>query len=144
MKKFILVALAAGLLVGADDPKKGDGKKGAKGLEGTWTIVSFTQNGKDNDELKDTQVVFKGKNVTVKTKDGDQKGTFQIDPKKKTIDLTPTEGGQKGKTMKGIYQLKGDDLKVCHSRVGKDRPKDFTAGEGSGNALIVLKRAKAK
>jgi uncharacterized protein (TIGR03067 family) len=137
------MALVVGFLVGADDPTKDKGKKGATALEGTWVVVSVTEDGKETDKGKDTQVVFKGKTVTFKTQGGEEKGTFTIDPKKKTIDITP-ERGRKGKTMKGLYRLKGDELKVCHTRQGKDRPTDFTAEKGSGNVLVALKRVKGK
>jgi uncharacterized protein (TIGR03067 family) len=136
-------ALAAGLLLAADKPNKDDGNKKAKGLEGTWVVVSLTANGKPNDDAKDTKVVFEGKNITVKTKNGDRKSTFKIDPKKKTIDIVRKEKDGE-KTSKGIYQLKGDELKICFARPDKDRPKDFTAAEDSGHTLVVLKRAKSE
>jgi uncharacterized protein (TIGR03067 family) len=136
---LLLVALVVGLLVGAADPQKDLGKKGATALEGTWVVVSITYDGEEKAEKE--QFIFQGKNLIVKTKEGDRKATFQIDAKG-TLDLTSSEDGRK--TRKGIYQLKGGDLKLCYSLAGKDRPKDFTAEKDSGRSLIVLKRAKDK
>jgi uncharacterized protein (TIGR03067 family) len=140
----LVFVLAMGLLVAADKPKKEDGKKGVKGLDGTWEVVSATRDGKANENAKGDKVVFAGNNVTVQGQDGEHKGTVQVDPKKKTMDFTPTEGEQKGQTFKGIYELKKGELKVCLAEPGKDRPKEFTSEEGSGRMLVVMKRAKAE
>jgi uncharacterized protein (TIGR03067 family) len=144
MKKFVVLALVVGFLVGADDPKKDKGKKAATALEGTWLIVSVTEDGKDRNESKDAHLVFQGENLTLKARERERKATFKIDPKKKTIDIIPTDRTRKEDLIKGIYQLKGDDLKLCHSAPGQDRPKDFTAEKGSKNVLAVLKRVKDK
>ena len=144
MRRYVLLALVVGFLVGAAEPQKDKGKQGATALEGTWVVISITEGGKEDDGFKNAEMVFKGNTMTIKTKQGDRKATFKIDPKKETIDLVRAFGPAKEESAKGIYQLKGDELKVCHSRPGGDRPQDFTAGKGSGNFLIVLKRAKTK
>ena len=46
MRVPVVLFVVAGLLVGADDPKKDGGKKGTKVLEGSWVIVSITRDGK--------------------------------------------------------------------------------------------------
>jgi uncharacterized protein (TIGR03067 family) len=144
MRKQLVLVLVVGLLVAADDAKKEDGKKKAKGFEGTWEVVSINSNGKDNKEAKGEKVIFKGKNITVKGKKGDHKATFTLDPEKKAIDLSPTDGPNKGKIHKGIYELKKGELKICFAGPDKDRPTKFTSEEGSGNTLVVLKRAKSE
>jgi uncharacterized protein (TIGR03067 family) len=140
--KALVMVLAAGLLMAAEKPKKEGGKKGI--LEGTWSIVSATENGKEEADVKDDKVVFAGDNVTVTTKKGEHKGTFKIDPKKKTIDFTPSDGDQKGETFKGLYDLKKDKLTLCFAPPGQDRPTELKSDEGSGRILAVLKRAKAE
>jgi uncharacterized protein (TIGR03067 family) len=140
MKRSILLVLVVGLLIGAERSPKADGKSE---LEGTWVVVSFTERGKVNDEVKGSKVIFEGDHITVKTKQRDMKATFKADPKKKTIDITPIRNdGKAGKTVKGIYEIKGKELKVCHARQDGARPKEFSGEEGSGNVLIVLQRGK--
>jgi uncharacterized protein (TIGR03067 family) len=143
MRAQVGLVLVAGLLVGVDEPSNGKEKKGAKGLEGTWAVVSFTRDGKKDEGVKDDKVIFKGKSLTVKTKRGEEKAAFQIDPKRKAIDITVKDNGRE-ETMKGIFRLKGDELTVCHSLPGQNRPKDFTAEKGSHRVLTVLKRSKDK
>jgi len=65
MKRLFLAALAVGLLVAADEPKKDRAKKEATALEGTWVVVSATQDGNEMEVPKDWLLVFKGKTVTL-------------------------------------------------------------------------------
>jgi uncharacterized protein (TIGR03067 family) len=111
-------------------------------LEGTWVVVSVMEDGKDNDKAQGAKMTFKGMAGTVEIMGRSHKGTVKVDPKKKTIDLTPDDKTEK--TAKGIYRLKGDELKLCFARQDKERPKDFTAEKGSGRILMVLKRAKSE
>jgi uncharacterized protein (TIGR03067 family) len=146
VKPHVLVALAVGLLLAADEGKDVASKE-RKRLEGTWTITSVVRN--DNplpeDMLKDAQFVFQGEGFAQKL--GDKtlaKGTFRLDPGKKpaTIDLTMSEGEDKDKTILGIYQLEDDVLRICGAGPGHERPTEFAAKDGSGYTLITCKRAK--
>lgn len=136
----LVLAVVAGLLVAAD---KGADKDGAKAIQGTWLIVSVTEDGKPNEKSKDRKVVFEEKKMIVDTPGGQREGTFTVDPKKKTLDISPSEGPDKGKTFKGIYELKGGQLKICFSRRPDGaRPQEFKSEQGSGQILVVLKRDK--
>jgi uncharacterized protein (TIGR03067 family) len=141
MKRYALLALAAGLLVGADDPKDE-----LKKLEGTWTMASGEKDGKALAEqaIKGAKLVFKGDQHDVKVGDDIFKGTHKVDPSKKpkTIDATDSEGPFKGKTVHGIYEVDGDTFKVCFAAPGKDRPKEFSTKSGTGHILHVWKREK--
>jgi uncharacterized protein (TIGR03067 family) len=143
MKIEVGLVLVAGLVIESYGATRGPEKKVAKGLEGTWVVVSFTRHGRKDESSNGDKVTFKGKSLTVKTKQGEQKGAFQIDPKTKTIDITVKDHGRE-ETARGIFRLNGDDLTICFSRRGQDRPKEFTAEDGSRNTLIVLKRDKSK
>jgi uncharacterized protein (TIGR03067 family) len=146
VKTHLLVALAVGLLIAADDGQGGAAKERKK-LKGTWTITSVVRNENPlpEDKLKDLKFVFQGENFVQKA--GDKtlaKGTFRLDPGKKppTIDLMMNEGEEKGKTIKGIYELKDDVLRICGAGPGHERPTEFAAKDGSGHTLITFKRAK--
>jgi hypothetical protein len=49
---------------------------------------------------------------------------------------------QKDAVLEGVYEVKGDDLKLCVMVFGKDRPTEFKSGEGSSVAMLTLKRQK--
>jgi uncharacterized protein (TIGR03067 family) len=67
----------------------------------------------------------------------------KIDPSKKPkhSDATFTEGELTAKTL-GIYEVDGDNMKICYGLPGKDRPTEFSSKPGSGQVLIVYKRDK--
>ena len=141
MKMVLVMLVAAGLASGAPQDK---GKKAADKFDGTWKVVSVERDGQAVDDAKDDTVTFTGDKIAIKSKNGDHAGTFKLDPaqKPKTIDMTPSDGPQKGQVHAGIYSLDGDTLKICFTEPGKDRPKELTAKAGSGQMLVVLKRAK--
>ena len=60
----------------------------------------------------------------------------------KCVDLTVADGVQKDAVLEGVYELKGDELRLCVRVFGKDRPTEFKSPEGSSIALLTLKRQK--
>jgi uncharacterized protein (TIGR03067 family) len=148
MSKYAVLVLAAGLSVAADDAKKDPLDEEYAKFEGTWQIVSLEVDAMriPAETIKESRLIIKGKEFTMKEKIATYKGTFTIDPgkKPKTIDLKFTEGPEKGNTSLGIYELDGDDFKLCLTITAKDRPTEFAAKAKSGLGLEVLKREKAK
>jgi uncharacterized protein (TIGR03067 family) len=57
-------------------------------------------------------------------------------------DLTVSIGTQKDAKMEGIYEVKGDEFKLCVKVFGNDRPTTFDSPEGSSVALVVFKKEK--
>jgi uncharacterized protein (TIGR03067 family) len=153
MKPVLGMAAAAGLVIctlaltaGAGGPADEATKKEYDRFEGTWTFVSVEMNGQKVpvDALKDTKLVLKGNTFAMAEGKQISRGTYKVDLSKKPkhIDATFNDGPEKGKTLMGIYELKGDIYKVCISITGKDRPKDFVSTPDSGHVLEVLKRQR--
>jgi uncharacterized protein (TIGR03067 family) len=139
MRKCVLGVLAVGLLVAADD-KKDDVKEK---LKGTWAIVAMEVGGKKAPEelIKGQTITFDADKMTHKEKDRTEPATYKIDATQKPghLDMTPTEGPDKGKTVKMIFQLDGDTLKIA----GKMKPEERPAGFDDKDAMIItLKREK--
>jgi uncharacterized protein (TIGR03067 family) len=124
-------------LLAAGDAPKGDQKT----IQGTWKVVMIEDGGRKRD-VGDKKVSFGKTKITFK--DGERTlgdGTFELDPTKKPkwIDVT-----QRGNKMLGIYELEGDNLKVCYNEVpGGERSTEFVSKNGTPNdVLIILKREK--
>jgi len=135
-----LLALCAGLAASAaDDPAKTDLDK----LQGVWKVVAMENDGKKapEDSVKGIRMTIKGDKLIMKEDNKEDEASFKLDPtqKPKTMDMT-IKVGDKMEVVKLIYDLRGDDLKLCGGRAGKDRPKDFAAKGGLN--LIVFKREK--
>jgi uncharacterized protein (TIGR03067 family) len=148
MKTKAVLILVAVIAIAADDPKEAV-KKELDKIQGSWTAESIHFNGKEYaDGQGKIKLVFKGDQATVeaaaKVKKEYAKMTMKLDPSTdpKCIDITVTAGVQKDVVMEGIYELKGDELRICAKVFGKDRPGKFESTDGSSVVLIVFKRDK--
>jgi uncharacterized protein (TIGR03067 family) len=131
--------LMAAIVLAAPVPDKKDTDL----IQGKWSLVSFERGdeSKPAEEIKKVKITFDGNILTINDGDKDDKATFKIDPDKKpkTIDITPEKEKDK---VAGIYELKGDDLKICFGKPGEERPTKFGPKGVKGQTLIVLKREK--
>ncbi len=136
------------LLVAGDGSKDDPAKKDSEALQGTWMAVVLERNGQKAPErvVKNFKVVFKDDKMIVNPGSDNRTSTFSLDPSKKPkwMDNTPEQGPAKGKTLPAIYELDGDNLKICFDNEGVSdrRPSDFKTTPRSGLALFVLKREK--
>ena len=96
--------------------------------------------------VKGMRLTFKGDKLLVRGNFADDtvaECAYALDPKQspKQLDFTPPKAG---KPVLGIYEVKGDELKVCmrHADSKGGRPTAFATKEGSGLVLIVFKREK--
>ena len=118
---LVIASLAAGGTLLGDDKDAGENE--LKKLQGTWQFVSHEMRGKPStpEELAKMKITFTGDKWVVR-EDGKvlQEGTHKLDPTKKPaqLDAVVTGGEGKGTTMLGIYELKGDTLKVCFDLQG--------------------------
>lgn len=155
MRRFGLLVLAAALSTitpplwaqGAKQDQDA-AKKDQDGLQGTWQVVAWTHDGLplNEDFRKKLTVTFKGSKMEIVGPDGIVvQDSFKLDPSKtpKAIVLTLLDGKNKGLTLPAIYELNGDDLKLCvQMKSATDRPTAFKAERGSGFRLYVFQRSK--
>ena len=122
----------------------------ADDLSGKWKIESGVKNGnkieakdvekvdievtKDKITLSDKRMENENKFVmTYKTKEG----------KPNSIEMTIIDGPVKDISAKGIYELKGDTLRLCYSaNPGSDAPTAFESKADSQVFLWTLKKVK--
>jgi len=121
-------------------------QKDKDALQGTWKVVSAMKVGIVDAEAERKQKqhrwVFKGDRVGIRFKP-ESESDFTLDPSKqpREIDVIPREGDEAGKTFRGIYEVKGDDLKLTFNGAGLPRPTTF---DEAGAVALVLKRDKEK
>jgi uncharacterized protein (TIGR03067 family) len=147
MKRGLLLFLAVGLLIAADDNKDDAAKKDVEKLQGEWMMNSHEYNGEKlaDDLVKNYKRTVKNDHFAVDMADKTVvEGTFTLDASKKprTIDITLESGDQKGKKMLGIYEIDGDTYKVCLAAPEVERPTDFVSKPDSSHALTTWKRVK--
>ena len=138
------------LLLGADAPTKpaGDLEK----LQGKWAIVSAARRGRamPEEERKLATLEFANDVMSIKVakpKPVVENGKITLDQtaSPKTFDLIPIVEGAapvaNEKPALFIYELNGDDLKICWSKPGDPRPKQFD--DPTAFSLMTLKRQPA-
>jgi uncharacterized protein (TIGR03067 family) len=150
---MLVVAFSVFVAVATGDDKKGDPTKDdLRALQGTWVTLKLVSDGKVEIDLQEPP---KEGAVSTLTYDGDKwvlklgdkelaSGTSKLDSSKapKHIDLTHVSGPLKGQTVVAIYKFDGGEYTACIAAPGKDRPREFSSEEGSGNRLVVSKRQK--
>lgn len=107
----------------SDEPQNGDATaKAVKAMQGEWRCIAAEELGirLNNTEVKklDRRAIFKGNNLTlIRTMDG-KRGTYvgriDIDATNGQFDFIGKGPGGGPKELMGIYELKGDTLKVCY------------------------------
>jgi len=140
MRLLSSMVVACGLLVIVAHAEEKKNDKDA--LQGSWMAVSGTEDGKAMaaDKIKDAVVTFKGDKLVLKHGGQESEHTFKIDSSKNPKEMDVDFDGKPGR---GIYELKGDTLRVAHGAMpDSPRPKNFESKEGSGVVVVEFKREK--
>jgi uncharacterized protein (TIGR03067 family) len=114
-------------------------------LQGTWQLQSVEDSKKDKIDVKKRTLFVGGDLVLVQQ--GDklvQAGQLRLNSTKspRSIDVVVRKGEHEDNTMLGIYELKGDTLKVCFDPEGENRPKKFETKKESAVFVATYKRVK--
>jgi uncharacterized protein (TIGR03067 family) len=116
----------------------------AETLQGTWNIVSLEVEGRNmnRDMFSGAQITIDGDVFATRGMGAPYKGTFVANDASvpKSFDILFNEGPHSGSSSLGIYELDGDQWKVCLGFAGMSRPRDFVTSPGSGHALETLTR----
>jgi uncharacterized protein (TIGR03067 family) len=113
-------------------------------LEGTWNFVTLEVEGAAMSPagFQGSQIVVRGDTFTTISMGETYNGSIEIDAGRtpKTINMKFTEGPHAGMESLGIYEINGDDWKICLCFAGGVRPTEFATAVGSGHALETLRR----
>jgi uncharacterized protein (TIGR03067 family) len=131
-------------LVLAEDDKATKPANDKEQLQGVWKVQALKANGKSST----TDI---GKTLTF---DGDKLLPQGLEDAQITLKLNPDKNPREfdlfmeGKPLlKGIYKLDGDTLLACfpdNIENGQERPKAFTAVQGSKQVQLTAKKIKGK
>jgi uncharacterized protein (TIGR03067 family) len=115
-------------------------------LQGCWNIQTLEVEGSPMPAPPGARIVIEGGRFQSLGMGAVYEGTVEIDARKKpkAIDMAFTAGPEKGNRSLGIYELRGDDWKLCLTITGSQRPAKFATTAGSGCALETLKRGAAE
>ena len=94
--------------------------------------------------LDSMKLVLKDGKYTVEDSGQSDEGTVTYDTAKspRTMEIKGTNGPNKGKTFLAIYELKGDELRICYDLSGKSHPTEFATKAGTRLFLVTYRKAK--
>jgi uncharacterized protein (TIGR03067 family) len=148
IRRFLALPLVA-ILAFAAGRADGQEKKKFAELDGTWTLIKAEMLGKSllGKDQKTRTVIKDGKAISDSKGAGGKAVELSkfLDPSKKPKTITYAYQGTL--TFYGIYEVKGDELRVCMAGMDaateKDpearRPREFDSNKG---ILLVFKREK--
>lgn len=113
-----------------------------RALEGTWEFVSLEVDGNDfTAAASGTKIHIDGDSFRmVGTDPTEAVLSIDVEVFPHQIDVRFIQGPHSGNSSLGIYEIRGDRLKICLGLVGYSRPTGFLTSKGSGHALEILER----
>jgi uncharacterized protein (TIGR03067 family) len=122
-------------------------RKDLEKLQGTWTLVRMEAEGENvlPEHFEGWHSIYQGDALTLKA--GDvvrRRGIVTLDASRtpRAINTWDVDGPFADQVVPGIYELAGDNLKLCFARPGQDRPSEFTTKNGTGFLVVVYERKK--
>jgi uncharacterized protein (TIGR03067 family) len=111
-------------------------------LQGTWNVSALEMDGQEVTVPGSACIVIAGSRFQSLGMGAVYEGTVELNTRKKPkhFDLLFTEGPEAGNRSLGIYELTGDDWKLCLTVTGTTRPSQFATSPGSGHAFETLRR----
>jgi len=133
--------LLAGLS-GCSRPVSGDGSDDQARWQGTWKLISVTENGELQSDDMEWVVDGDHYNIVVRQVRHDDPYNITLDPRHGQVDVFhhDTPAGMYGGKLKGIYKVSTDHLTVCYDLTGATYPDSFDASRGSRRALVEFQR----
>lgn len=140
MKFFWIGLPTLALLITAAAPHTDD----QESIQGTWNVISAADNGHRTPKaaLKDLKFVITRHKITYKFLEKTTVWTYQLEAnrKPKWIDLRDGE-----ETNLGIYELEGDNLKICFAEGRKgERSTAFESKSNSVNDVLIILRREGR
>ena len=128
----------------AASPKAVKLVKDEERIQGTWTVLSFRDGGKElsKQELAQVRFVITEKRISFGKIGQERMGfNYTLDSTKtpKAIDTTHELDPGKPIVQLGIYAFEGETLKLSFASAGMSRPKDFDEKTATTS---ILKRVK--
>lgn len=116
-----------------------------RSMEGTWAFHSLDVDGNSMPAamLINSSLLIDGDRFRMESPEATYEGVFTIDVEQSPhhIDIDFVEGPEAGNRCEGIFELNGDNFRLCLGLAGSQRPDKFATAPGSGHALEELVRA---
>jgi len=114
-------------------------------IRGTWIPVEAILEGKKlpDEGLDGMLLTIDRSSYRLQSQGSVDKGTVALDGGVYPLglDLTATEGPNSGRTVRAIYEIAGDWMRICYALEGPARPRRFDAAKGDRAFLVTYRRS---
>src|SRR5262245_23708003 len=112
-------------------------------IQGAWKIESIVFDGKKESDTDKITIIFNGNKMSIRvTPEHRDVSPFKLDETKSPKSLDIGDPAKKGDLLPGIYELNGDELKICFAKGSETRPTAFESKPGSRITFLTLRRGK--
>ena len=114
-------------------------------LQGTWNVAEVEIDGQAMPSPPGACIAMEGAQFQSLGMGAVYAGTIELNAGAKPLqfDLVFAEGPLNGTRSLGIYELHGDEWRICLTVTSNTRPRNFSTTPGSGHALEILRRGPA-
>lgn len=113
-------------------------------IRGTWIPVEAILEGKKlpEDGLEGMVLTIDHGWYRLQSQGSVEEGTVSLDTTAYPLglELTGTDGPNSGRTVRAIYEIAGDWMRICYSLDGPARPERFDAAKGERAFLVTYRR----
>ena len=143
MRLSLLGAVLMASLVAVAALNAGEAQGDQDKIRGKWDLVEVREGGAVQKPKKPRQRVVEFDADKVRFDDGTAQ-EYLLNPRKKPKEIdVKLSDDEAHRLVRGIYQLDGDELKICVDLSGKRRPAAFESKKGSEHRVLILKRLKS-
>jgi uncharacterized protein (TIGR03067 family) len=112
-------------------------------LDGTWLPLDAELGGAPlpDDLIAAITLIIRAETYQVQS----DHGRLVLDRERRpaTMDLMGQEGPNQGRTIRAIYELTGDVLRICYELGSPERPQAFESEPGTLQFLVTYRRSDA-
>jgi uncharacterized protein (TIGR03067 family) len=112
-------------------------------LDGTWLPLDAELGGAPlpDDLIAAITLIIRAETYQVQS----DHGRLVLDRERRpaTMDLNGQEGPNQGRTIRAIYELTGDVLRICYELGSPERPLAFESEPGTLQFLVTYRRSDA-
>jgi uncharacterized protein (TIGR03067 family) len=143
LPRCLVVVLLVLPALASDSPRDDDSATVAAGVEGTWELLGYTFDGRPGNTGSDWGMIFRAGEWEWTGSSQNPKGNYTVDRRHSPawVDRTTTNYAA-NYTLKGIYRIDGNILKMAWFPNSDARPQNFDPSPDHAVCVATFRRVR--